>query len=283
MPVMNKTNPMLSHVDAWENWRYLNGAADNTIYAHATYVRAFINDMPHTINHPSKISAEIIQHYVNKSDGKSDNTKEFTLAAITVFLEYLMGKGHIMVNPAKIVKVNKRKLSHAQRRPRPRHPITIKEFQEIMRKAPYFIRQATAIGWYTGLRLGDVCNLEWACLTDTHITVYTLKRDKYVELPLDHKFIGGGVLRIILNEIEKSHDQYMFPVERTMINDPKNRATISGRISKFYKRVGVNKSFHCLRHTFVTRLASEGVDLKDIGKLVGHSNVSTTEGYSHVI
>ncbi|MBI5185976.1 MAG: tyrosine-type recombinase/integrase [Nitrospinae bacterium] len=40
-------------------------------------------------------------------------------------------------------------------------------------------------------------------------------------------------------------------------------------------------SFHCLRHTFATRLAQAGIDLYKISKLLGHRSISTTERHSH--
>ena len=56
---------------------------------------------------------------------------------------------------------------------------------------------------------------------------------------------------------------------------------------KLYYRVlatipGVRKlSPHCCRHTYITRLEANGVPMQLIARLVGHSNVDTTVGYTH--
>jgi integrase len=43
-----------------------------------------------------------------------------------------------------------------------------------------------------------------------------------------------------------------------------------------------NFTFHCLRHTFATRLAQSGVDIYTVSKLLGHEDVSTTaKHYAH--
>ena len=39
---------------------------------------------------------------------------------------------------------------------------------------------------------------------------------------------------------------------------------------------------HCCRHTYISRLQGRGVPMVEIARLVGHSNISTTDGYVHV-
>ena len=43
------------------------------------------------------------------------------------------------------------------------------------------------------------------------------------------------------------------------------------------------KKFHALRHTYATMLLSKGVDLKTVQDLMGHSDITITQIYLHVL
>ena len=61
-----------------------------------------------------------------------------------------------------------------------------------------------------------------------------------------------------------------------------------GYVSKSFKRcvrsISLNDKihFHTLRHSFASNLAQKGINLYIIQKLLGHSNITTTQIYSHL-
>jgi integrase/recombinase XerD len=91
------------------------------------------------------------------------------------------------------------------------------------------------------------------------------------------QFIAGPREEILL---EKQTD-YAFPTRR---GDRMTRQAFWHIIKRYTERAGITQplSPHTLRHAFATHLLNHGADLRVVQMLLGHSDLSTTQIYTHV-
>jgi integrase len=281
--VNDRTISFQDCVNEWYNFSKVRSRSSNTIYTQSTLLsnfKAFAK-----ISKLTELEPSMISDWVNEVGSMNANSRNQRLAAMRSFCGYAVANCYITRDPSYGIKVDLSKLDHQLKEKNIRVPFTKQELKEMLASdPPYFMKQAIVLGWWTGLRIVDISKLEWASISDTHLTVWTEKQDKRVNLPLDNPLIGGGEIRDVLKEVPYEDKKYCFPEWAELADDPKRRSRFSVYFKRFLERIGVEgKSFHCFRHSFVTRIKTESYDssLEKIAEWVGHSRTETTKGYLH--
>jgi site-specific recombinase XerD len=135
-------------------------------------------------------------------------------------------------------------------------------------------RAILTLTYSVGLRVSEIVNLKIEDIDSKRmiIQIKNAKGRKDRLVPLSPN---------VLNLLRDYFKQYR-PVEYLFNGQTTNQYSI-GSCQQIYKKyIDVNSSIHTLRHSSFTNLLENGTDLRTIQKIAGHSNVKTTEIYTHV-
>lgn len=136
-----------------------------------------------------------------------------------------------------------------------------------------------------GIRVTELCNLEMSNLfIDEDLIRVMGKGNKERLLPLgvrSKKYLDDYIKHSRNSHIKKSGSSFVF-VSRN--GNQLTRAMINIILNKWTQISGLKKSVspHKLRHSFATHLLEGGADLRFVQALLGHSDISTTQIYTHI-
>ncbi len=204
----------------------------------------------------------------------SKNTSALYYSNFEAALNEAYKKGLISVNPAALVEDNEK----PQAQPSERDYLTAEELRTLAAaKCPNEqVKAAFLFSCFCGLRLSDIEGLTWDAVHldgDTwQIETRMQKTRQIIYLPL-----SAEARRFMPERGNKGPQDLVFTLPK--------RVTTQCDIRTWVKRAGLTKkiSFHCARHTFATLALTQGADLYSISKLLGHTNVQTTQIYAAII
>ena len=137
----------------------------------------------------------------------------------------------------------------------------------------------------TGMRLSELINLDIGSInTKDHLIKVVGKgnKDRLIPFGKRAKFCIENYLKKRALALKSSFKGTPLFVNSKNQRVPKR--TIQRRVSNYIKLVAEGKRLgpHILRHSFATHLMNKGADIRAVGDLLGHSNLSSTQIYTHV-
>lgn len=137
----------------------------------------------------------------------------------------------------------------------------------------------------TGLRVSELVNLRLAQLSlQQEIVQIVGKGNKERLVPMGEeavawleRWLADGREALLAGRVS----DYLFPTRRSLCM---TREAFWHAIKRHSQTAGINKKIspHSLRHAFATHLLNHGADLRVVQLLLGHSDLSTTQIYTHV-
>ena len=280
---------MLDLIHAYENYlTKVKQASGNTVSSYMRDVRQFSEWLRRSEGLDVLGARQVnISGYLTylQAQGKSGATASRTLASLKNFYAYAVSSGFLEDSPISAdihVERGEKKLPQI---------LTGKEVELLLAQPAcvdskgYRDKAMLEVMYATGIRVTELIDLN---CDDVNLDLGIIKcsgAKKSRAIPL-----YPAALRAL--------SVYLRDVRPVMVADPKENAlfvNISGgrmsrqgfwKILKFYQtKAGIEKEItpHTLRHSFAVHLLENGADLGSLQELMGHSDISSTQLYTHMI
>lgn len=228
-----------------------------------------------------KIIREYIE-YLNKLKYKS-STISRRISALKSFYNFLYKKNYISSNPMVLVKSPKRE------KLLPKF-LYINEIEELLGTPDnsiqgirdHFIMELL---YSTGIRVSELVNIKISDIDFKNRTIRIKGKGSKERIVLYGSVCSNlfeNYLKNSRNNIKNSNlsDYLILNLKGSQLSD----RSVRDIINKYMQKTSIQKhiSPHTLRHTFATHLLDNGADLKAVQELLGHSDLGTTQIYTHV-
>lgn len=280
---------MLDLIQAYENYLIkVKKASGNTVSSYLRDIRQY-SEWLFRVDSTELIHAnqEHISDYLTylQSQGRSGATASRTLASLKNFYSYLVSTGFLETSPITSeihVERGEKKLPQI---------LTGKEVELLLAQPAcvdpkgYRDKAMLEVMYATGIRVTELIELD---VSDVNLELGIIKCNRSKKsrvIPL-----YPAALRAL--------SVYLREVRVLMLADPSEQAlfvNVSGarmsrqgfwKILKYYQtKAGIEKDItpHTLRHSFAVHLLENGADLGSLQELMGHSDISSTQVYAHMI
>lgn len=270
-------------VDKWlEQKRFIVKETTYSQYFNIINKYIYPNIGPHKLK---DINDDLITNFILKLMKQGLSSK--TIKDITTLLKQIanFGKININVNSPKVKRKN----------------INILEIEEQKILENYITNNLNNItlgilfSLFMGLRIGEICALQWK---DINIENKTLKINKTISRVRNFDINTRKKTKIIIDEPKTENAKRIIPIPSDLIpyikevikNNTNENNYILTNSSRYletrsyynmYKKIIEelkikNYNFHSLRHTFATRCIELGFDVKTLSEILGHSDIKIT-------
>ena len=265
------------------------GLADNSIESYQRDIKHYTQFLEkEKINDWNEIDRYVIVLFLQrlKESGKSDNSIIRMTSSLRQFHQFMRQEKFTIKDVMQSVDTPKK----AETLPK---VMSMKEVDKLLETPDTETeiglrdRAILEVMYATGLRISELINLK---MNELHLTmgfIQTIgKGNKERILP-----IGGMAIQYLNEYLEDSRpifesrsaeeSPYVFLNSR---GKGLSRQGVWKNIKKTVQLAGIKQNVtpHMIRHSFATHLLENGADLRSVQELLGHSDISTTQIYTHI-
>lgn len=263
------------------------GLAQNTIISYRYDLIKYINFLKNNnINSFNQAKKDLVNNYFVylRKNNLEINSISRNLVAVKMLYRFLLTEGFIKEDITGLIEFPRmsKKLPHI---------LSLREINLLLDKANF----------KSNLGLRDLAILELLYATGLRVSELTyLKIDDINMENRMLKCLGKGSKERIIpfgSKADESLGLYLDKVRPKLVKNPNedilflnsrgerlSRQGIFYLVKKYVRKAGIEKKItpHTLRHTLATHLLENGADLRSVQEMLGHSDISTTQIYTHV-
>ncbi|MUK87211.1 site-specific tyrosine recombinase XerD [Ornithinibacillus sp. L9] len=264
------------------------GLSDNTISSYKRDLKKYVQYINKIVqkddwDHVSR--ADIIGFlHTLKDSGKSAATMARTISSIRLFHQFLIREELVHQDASLHIETPKieRKLPHV---------LSMQEVDSLLNMkatTPLELRNKAMLEllYATGLRVSELISLT---MNDLHLTMGFVRcfgkgsKERIVPLgDVAHNAVDQYINHARNNLLKKNKDETILFVNQH--GKPLTRQGFWKILKAIAKEADIQKEItpHTLRHSFATHLLENGADLRAVQEMLGHTDISTTQIYTHV-
>jgi integrase/recombinase XerD len=264
------------------------GLSENTIAAYRSDLNKYIIFLEEKRKrfHPDEIQRNDISDYMlfQKEKSLSANSISRALVAIKTLHRFLMREKHakedvtIVLDSPKLWKNLPQTLSVTEveqiiKKPNPRNRIGLRD------------RAVLELMYATGLRVSEIVDLK---TENINLEVGFLrcigKGNKERIVPIGKQARYAIEKYLAKSRLKIKNAQSCNALFLSRLGKKISRQSFWKMIKKYALQAGIDKDItpHTLRHSFATHLLERGADLRVVQEMLGHSDISTTQIYTHI-
>lgn len=242
--------------------RYKN-YSENSIRLYVTYLKSFIEKQ--LIKDPYSVTTNYIIYFLENQTYTSVSQQNQYIGCLKLFAKYILNKKEIHLSKIERPKSEKKL---------PKVIDNTKIIESLSKIENIKHKVILTLTYSVGLRVSEIINLKISDVDSKRMLIYINKskgrKDRIV--PLSQNVLW------LLREYYKKYK----PVDY-LFNGQNSLQYSIGSCQKIFKKyIDSNDHIHTLRHSCFTNLLENGTDIRIIQKIAGHSNIKTTEIYTHI-